>query len=44
MEEQNAIYLKSWLIPLKNDTKMIWNIFSEATKAYQYLIQKQKNE
>lgn len=41
MEEQNAIYLKSWLVPLKNDTKMIWNIFSEATKAYQYLIQKQ---
>lgn len=38
MEEQNAAYLKSWLKPLKNDPKLLWSIFSEATKAYEYLM------
>lgn len=38
METQNAAYLKSWLKPLKNDPKMLWKIFSEASKAYRYLL------
>jgi antirestriction protein ArdC len=38
MEAQNASYLKSWLKPLKEDPKMLWKIFSEASKAYRYLL------
>jgi antirestriction protein ArdC len=39
MEAQNASYLKSWLKPLKEDPKMLWKIFSEASKAYRYLLE-----
>lgn len=39
MEAQNASYLKSWLKPLKEDPKMLWKIFSEASKAYHYLLE-----
>jgi antirestriction protein ArdC len=39
METQNASYLKSWLKPLKEDPKMLWKIFSEASKAYRYLLE-----
>lgn len=39
MEAQNAAYLKSWLKPLKEDPKMLWKIFSEASKAYNYLLE-----
>jgi antirestriction protein ArdC len=38
MEEQNALYLKGWLKPLKSDPRMLWSIFSEASKAFNYLI------
>jgi antirestriction protein ArdC len=39
METQNASYLKSWLKPLKEDPRMLWKIFSEASKAYRYLLE-----
>lgn len=39
MEDQNAQYLKSWLGYLKEDPKMLWKIFSEAQKAYNFLVQ-----
>lgn len=44
MEEQNAAYLKSWLKPLKEDPRMLWKIFSEASKAFNYLLQISKEE
>ena len=46
MEEQNALYLKSWIKPLKENPKILWSIFSEATKAYNYILEntKQKEE
>lgn len=44
MEEQNAAYLKGWLKPLKEDPKMLWKIFSEASKAYNYLLEITKEE
>lgn len=37
MEDQNASYLKGWLKPLKEDPKMLWKIFSEASKAFRFL-------
>ena len=39
MEDQNAAYLNGWLKPLKEDPKMLWKIFSEASKAYKFLTQ-----
>lgn len=44
MEEQNAAYLKGWLKPLKEDPKMLWKIFSDASKAFNFLIQFTKSE
>jgi antirestriction protein ArdC len=45
MEEQNAAYLKSWLKPLKDDPKMLWQIFSQAQKAFNFLLETtQENE
>jgi len=44
MEEQNAAYLKGWLKPLKDDPKMLWKIFSEASKAYNYILEITKDE
>ncbi len=40
MEEHNAAYLKGWLKPLKENPKGLWKIFSEAQKAFDFLIQK----
>ena len=39
MEEQNALYLKSWIKPLKENPKILWSIFSEASKAYSYILE-----
>lgn len=39
MEEQNALYLKSWIKPLKENPKILWSIFSEASKAYKYILE-----
>ena len=39
MEEQNALYLKSWLKPLKDNPKILCSIFSEASKAYNYILE-----
>jgi len=39
MEEQNALYLKSWMKPLKENPKILWSIFSEASKAYKYILE-----
>ena len=46
MEEQNALYLKSWINPLKENPKILWSIFGEASKAYNYILEntKQKEE
>lgn len=45
MEEQNAAYLKSWLKPLKDDPKMLWQIFSQSQKAFNFLLETtQENE
>ncbi|PNV84436.1 MAG: hypothetical protein C0627_00915 [Sulfurimonas sp.] len=42
MEEQNALYLKSWLKPLKENPKILWSIFSEASKAYNFILENTK--
>lgn len=42
MEEQNAAYLKSWLKPLKDDPKMLWQIFSQAQRAFNFLLEATK--
>jgi len=45
MEAQNALYLKSWIKPLKENPKILWSIFSEASKAYGFILeQKQRKE
>lgn len=45
MELQNALYLKSWIKPLKENPRILWSIFSEASKAYGYILeQNQKKE
>lgn len=44
MEEQNALYLKSWLKPLKDNPKILWSIFSEASKAYNYILEEMKSK
>lgn len=36
-EMNNAAYMKGWLKPLKENPKMLWKIFSEAQKAFDYL-------
>lgn len=38
IEEQNALYLKSWIKPLKENPKILWSIFSQASKAYSYIL------
>jgi antirestriction protein ArdC len=42
MEEQNAAYLKSWLKPPQDDPKMLWQIFSQAQKAFNFLLEATK--
>lgn len=42
MQEQNAAYLKSWLKPLKENPKILWSIFSEASKAYNFILENTK--
>lgn len=44
MELQNALYLKSWLKPLKNNPKILWSIFSEASKAYGYILEQNQRK
>lgn len=42
MQEQNALYLKSWIKPLKENPKILWSIFSEASKAYNFILENTK--
>jgi antirestriction protein ArdC len=44
MELQNALYLKSWIKSLKNNPKILWSIFSEASKAYGYVLEQNQRK
>lgn len=39
MEEQNAAYLKNWIEVLKEDSKMLWKIFADSSRAFNYLLE-----
>jgi antirestriction protein ArdC len=42
--EQSAAYLKGWLKPLADDPKQLWKIFSQAQKAFDYLLECQEKK